>query len=81
MELGCGLAVKVVRGRRYVYFWCYRNRTGRSRKFEEYIGPVGSHRTKERAVKALLNHQEKVREEVDRRIMSCRIAIAGMEGM
>ena len=76
--MGCGLATKIVRGRRYLYLWRYVRRNGRSAKVERYIGPVGSGGTSERAVRMLLEHAEAAKAEVDRRVKLCKRALERM---
>lgn len=76
--MGCGLATKTVRGRRYLYFWRYDRLDGRSVKTERYVGPVGSAGTSERAVGMLLEHAEDAKAEVDSRVSRYRRALAMM---
>ena len=75
MELGCGLATKIVHGRRYLYFWRYDRRNGRSEKMDKYVGPVGSAKTGEKAVRMLLEHAVSVKAEVDLRVARYRRAL------
>jgi hypothetical protein len=78
MELGCGLATKIVHGRRYLYFWQYDRSNGTSRKVERYVGPVGSTVTGEKAVKMLLEHAMEAKVEVDLRVARYRRALERM---
>jgi hypothetical protein len=78
MELGCGLATKIVHGRRYLYFWRYDRSNGTSRKVERYVGPVGSTETGEKAVRMLLEHAMDAKEEVDIRLARYRRALERM---
>jgi hypothetical protein len=81
MELGCGLATKIVHGRRYLYFWRYDRRDGRSKKLERYVGPVGPAETGEKAVRMLLERAMDVKAEVDMRITRYRRALERMRGV
>ena len=46
MQVGCGVYTHTVRGKQYVYFWHYENRGGSRVQVKEYLGPVGSPRTR-----------------------------------
>jgi len=78
MELGCGLATKIVHGRRYLYFWRYDRSNGTSRKMERYVGPVGLIETSDKAVRMLLEHAIDAKEEVDIRLARYRRALERM---
>jgi hypothetical protein len=78
MELGCGLATKIVHGRRYFYFWRYGKLNGASKKVERYVGPVGAAQTGEKAVRMLLEHAVDAKEEVDLRLARYRRALERM---
>ena len=78
MELGCGLATKVVHGRRYLYFWRYDRSNGTSKKVERYVGRVGSTETGEKAVRMLLEHAIDAKAEVDLRLTRYRRALERM---
>ena len=78
MEMGCGLSVEVVRCRRYLYFWRYGYVSGRSQKTEKYMGPVGQQVTKEKALRALLEHQMIVKVAIERRISAYKRALTIM---
>jgi len=80
MEPGCGLGVKIVRGRRYLYFWRYERREGRSRKVETYLGPVTAAKTRERGVRMLLEHESRAAAELSRRIDRYRHAMVRWAG-
>src|SRR2546426_10133813 len=45
--IGCGYCVKMVRRRRYLYFWHYENRGGRRGQVEEYVGPANDSESRE----------------------------------
>jgi hypothetical protein len=78
-ELGCGLATKIVHGRRYLYFWRYERSNGTSRKMERYVGPVRSTKTGEKAVRMLLEHAIDAKAEVDLRLTRYRRALERMK--
>ena len=79
MEMGCGLATKIVHGKRYLYFWQYDRLNGRSKKVERYIGPVGSTETCEKAVGMLLEHAMNAKTEVDLRVARYKRAMERMK--
>lgn len=68
VKLGCGLGVKQIRGRRYLYFWSYEARSWGCRRLWTYVGPVGEPRTRRKAREPLLAYHIRVRHEVNRRI-------------
>lgn len=72
MEIGCGLEVRRVNGRRYVYFWSYARENGRSKRRWRYLGPAGADSTRRRAVESLTAHYHSVKKEVDRRLAVMR---------
>ena len=80
MEMGCGLSVKIVKNHRYLHFWSYASRFGRSSKLEKYIGFVGLRESNEKAVRLLLEHGEKVKRETEARIAMYRRALDGRQG-
>ena len=77
-QLGCGLAVKEIHGRPYLYFWVYEPRTWGARRAWKYVGPVGRASTRARASELLLAYHLSVRREVDRRIERLRSAYVGL---
>ncbi len=68
MQLGCGLSVKRIRGRPYLYFWSYGPRSWGVHRTWTYVGPLGRAKTREKASSLLLDHHLRIRNEVDRRI-------------
>jgi hypothetical protein len=46
MQVGCGIYLHTVRGKRYLYFWHYETRGGSRVQVKEYVGPVGSARAR-----------------------------------
>jgi hypothetical protein len=76
MQAGCGLKVRRIRSRWYVYGWHY---DGGSRKVEVYAGRAGRARTNERAIRFLLEQDVRARAALDRRIERYRAALARFE--
>lgn len=68
MQLGCGLGVKRIHGRPYLYFWSYEQRSWGCHRTWSYIGPVGQPRTRRKARELLLEYHIRVRHDVNRRI-------------
>ncbi len=67
MEIGCGVRVRDFGGRRYVYFWHYEREGGRSVRREDYIGRVGTERTKTEALRRMAAYHRKAEQELARR--------------
>ncbi len=67
-QIGCGLAVREIKGHRYLYFWSYEARSWGSRRIWTYVGPTARSDTRARARQLLLEYHSKVRRETDRRI-------------
>lgn len=79
VQLGCGLGIKRIRGRPYLYFWVYEPRSWGSTRSWTYLGPAGLPRTRRRARELLLEYHIRVRREVDRRIERLqRVYVAGV---
>ncbi|HEY4704513.1 MAG TPA: hypothetical protein VII27_02080 [Thermoplasmata archaeon] len=76
MELGCGVRVKPVKGRDYLYVWHYEPDGGRRRQVYEYVGPAADADARRRAVDVLEVHARRALEEARRRIAEGR-AVAG----
>ncbi len=72
MEVGCGLEVRRVNGRRYLYLWCYRRCDGRSGRRWAYLGAIGRRETADKAARALAEEYEAVRTEMERRLAVIR---------
>jgi hypothetical protein len=51
MQVGCGVYLHTVRGRRYLYFWHYETQGPVRVQVKEYIGPVRSARSMAEAVR------------------------------
>ena len=78
MELGCGVRVKAVKGRGYLYVWHYEPDGGRRRQVYDYIGPAADADARRRAIEALEAHARRAIEEARRRIQAGRaVAAAG----
>lgn len=77
MELGCGVRVKAVKGRDYLYVWHYEPDGGRRHQVYDYIGPAGDADARRRAIAALEAHARKAIDEARRRIEAGRaVAVA-----
>ncbi len=68
MELGCGVRVKPVKGRDYLYVWHYGPDGGRRRQVYEYVGPAADGDARRRAVDLLEAHARKAIEEARRQV-------------
>ncbi len=67
-QLGCGLSVREIKGRRYLYFWAYEAGPFGSRRRWTYVGPIGRPSTKRKAMDLLVAYHLKARREVHRRM-------------
>jgi len=79
MELGCGIRVKPVKGREYLYVWHYEPVDGRRRQRYEYVGPVNNPAARRAAVDKLEGYARKAIEDARRRVQTER-AIASPAG-
>jgi hypothetical protein len=66
MQVGCGVYTHTVRGRRYLYFWHYETRGGSRVQVKEYVGPVGSPRTRSQIAQRCEAYYVRVAEELER---------------
>lgn len=73
-QLGFGLVVRELKGRRYLYFWAYEARSWGTRRIWTYLGPVRRPETRIRAQRTLLEYHERARRELDRRIRTLGLA-------
>src|SRR3972149_6266651 len=80
MELGCGVRVKPVKGRDYLYVWHYEPDGGRRRQVYEYVGPAADADARRRAVDVLEVHARRALEEARRRIAEGRAVAGGAAG-
>lgn len=79
MQLGCGLGVKRIRGRWYLYFWSYEPRSWGTRRVWTYVGPVGRAETRRKAAGLLLECHVRASRELRNRIERLqRIHAAGL---
>jgi len=76
MELGCGVRVKAVKGRDYLYVWHYEPDGGRRRQVYDYIGPAGDADARRRAIESLEAYARKAIEDARRRIQAGRAKAA-----
>lgn len=67
MELGCGIRVKPVKAREYLYVWHYELLDGRRRQRYEYIGPADDSAARRNAVNALKGYAQRAMEDARRR--------------
>ncbi len=77
-QLGCGLVVREIKGRRYLYFWAYEIRSWGSRRVWTYVGPTDRARTRARAQELLLEYHEWARRDMDRRVAILARSAAGV---
>jgi len=80
MQPGCGLKARKISGRWYLYVWRYENGGTRSHKVETYAGPAGSPEARSRALRALLEHEDRARNALEHRISRYRAALARHSG-
>jgi len=78
MQIGCGFRIKEIKGRDYVYFWHYEDRSGRSRQVYEYIGPRRSTETARRLEARLDSYFAGKGDELRRQHVAERAAIAAL---
>ncbi|HEY7588984.1 MAG TPA: hypothetical protein VIB49_09615 [Thermoplasmata archaeon] len=67
MQVGCGVTMKEIRGRPYLYFWHYEDRGGRRHQVFQYIGSAGSEAARQRLAEAVDAYYERVLADVRRR--------------
>lgn len=73
MQVGCGVSVKAIKGREYLYFWHYETREGRRRPVHDYIGPARNPESARRAVEALEAYARKAIDDARRWLQSERV--------
>ena len=78
MKVGCGIEVRVVKGRRYLCFWSYRIKEGRSTRYWRYLGPAGGRDTRRKALTELAGYYVIARSEMERRLRIVQIRLARM---
>ena len=67
MQVGCGVSVKRIRGRPYLYFWHYEDRGGRRVQVQRYLGPPRAEATHDRLVAAETAYYDRLEAELRRR--------------
>ena len=68
MRVGCGLEVRTVNGRRYLYLWRYIRTAGGLRRSWKYIGPVSDGETRRKALVELHASYAAAMAEMERRL-------------
>jgi len=66
MQIGCGVYEHRVRGRPYLYFWHYETQGASRRQVTEYLGPAGSARSREEALRRCEAYYARIAREVRR---------------
>jgi hypothetical protein len=79
MRVGCGLEVRKIKGRNYLYFWKMDEVSGRRRRSWKYLGPTASVETKRRALTELDIAYESARAEMERKLRIVRQKLARMQ--
>jgi len=74
--IGCGYCVKMVRRRRYLYFWHYENRGGRREQVEEYVGPANDSESRETVARKVAAYAKRARREMGRFVELTRSEMA-----
>ncbi len=77
MEVGCGIEVRIVKGRRYLYLWSYSRQNGHNKRIWKYLGPAGASETKRKALQALAAEYAIARGEMTKRLAIVRSRLAG----
>ena len=67
MQVGCGVALKRIRGRPYLYFWHYEDRGGRRVQVQQYLGPPRAESTRARLLAAVNAYYDRLDAELLRR--------------
>ena len=67
MEIGCGARIRDFDGRRYFYFWHYEREGGRSVRREEYVGRVGSERSRGDLLRRMAAYHRRAEQEFARK--------------
>lgn len=78
MELGCGIRLKTVKRREYLYVWHYEPIEGRRRQVYDYIGPAANPEARRKAIDALEAHARKAIDDARRRIHAGRAVAAAV---
>jgi len=75
MQPGCGLKVRKIKGKWYVYVWHF-NGPRRGEQVELYVGPAALPRTREKALRLLLEHEGQAQAALQRRLDGYRRALS-----
>ncbi len=67
MQVGCGVSVKRIRGRLYLYFWHYEDRGGRRVQVQQYLGAPRDEATRQRLTLAVETYYDRLQDELRRR--------------
>lgn len=67
MQVGCGVSMKRIRGRPYLYFWHYEDRGGRRVQVQRYLGSPRAEGTRARLVAAVNAYYDRLEAELRRR--------------
>jgi hypothetical protein len=67
MQVGCGVTMKEIRGKPYLYFWHYEDHGGRRAQIYQYIGPPGSESARQRLTQAVDAYYDRVAADLRRK--------------
>jgi hypothetical protein len=67
VQVGCGVSVKRIRGRPYLYFWHYEDRGGRRVQVQQYLGSPRNESTRQRLTLAVEAYYDRLQDELRRR--------------
>jgi hypothetical protein len=67
VQTGCGVSVKRIRGRPYLYFWHYEDRGGRRVQVQQYLGAPRAESTRQRLTLAVETYYDRLQDELRRR--------------
>ena len=72
--------MREIKGHRYVYFWHYEDRGGRSAQAYTYLGPARSTATSRRASDAIEAYHARVADALRRDLAAQRAQVAALRG-
>ena len=64
MQVGCGVSIKRIRGKPYLYFWHYEDRGGRRVQVQQYLGAPQAESTRQRLTLAVEAYYDRLQEEL-----------------
>jgi hypothetical protein len=67
VQIGCGVTTKAIRGRPYLYFWHYEERSGRRVQVFRYLGALRSDAARQKLETALDAYMDRLAAELRRR--------------